>query len=71
MNEYGWCDTRDSHHGGYDHIRGESCVNFISDKDHTAKLMAEAVESDRRTTHHWPGDATTREAAYVAEHRPY
>lgn len=67
----GWCDTRDAHDGRYDHRRQPTCLNFVSDAEHTARLLAEAREHDRQVTHRYPGGATTREAAYIDEYRPY
>jgi hypothetical protein len=33
--------------------------------------MAAAAERGRKTTHHYPSGATTQEAAYIEEYRPY
>lgn len=71
MATYGWCDTRGDHDGRYDHAQRISCRNFVSDAEHTARLIADASERDRKTTHHYPSGATNPAAAYVAEHRPY
>ncbi|MBU8839130.1 hypothetical protein [Mycolicibacterium goodii] len=67
----GWCDTRDAHDGRVDHHRQPACRNFVSDAAHTALLISQAREHDRNVTHRYPNGATTREAAYVDEHRPY
>jgi hypothetical protein len=67
----GWCDTRDAHDGRYDHARQPTCRNFVSDAEHTAHLIAEAAEHDRKVRHRYPNGATNPAAAYVADHRPY
>lgn len=67
----GWCDTRDAHDGRFDHRRQRTCRNFVSDAEHTARLLAEAGEHDKGVTHRYPSGATTPEAAYVADYRPY
>lgn len=68
---YGWCDTRDAHDGRYDHARQPTCQNFVSDAEHTARLMAEAREHDRLVRHRYPNGETNAAAAYIAEYRPY
>lgn len=70
VNE-GWCDTRDDHDGRWDHARRPSCRNFVSDVEHTARMKADAVERDSQTIHRFPSGATTAEAEYVAQYRPY
>lgn len=67
----GWCDTRDDHDGRWDHRRLPSCRNFVSDAEHTDRMIAVAVEQDRQTIHRFPSGATTPEAEYVAQCRPY
>lgn len=60
--ESGWCQSPE--HSRFDHTRSESCVGFVSDAEHTAKLIADAAEHDRH-------NEGRKEAMYVAEHRPY
>ena len=67
----GWCDTRDAHDGRYDHRRQPTCRHFVSDAEHTARLLEEGREHDRNVTHRYPSGATTPEAAYIDEYRPY
>ncbi|ORW08552.1 MULTISPECIES: hypothetical protein [Mycolicibacter] len=67
----GWCDTRDTHDGGYEHTRQPTCRNFISDAEHTDQLVAQAHEHDRKTQILYPSGATDPAADYVAQHRPY
>lgn len=66
----GWCDTRDTHDGGYDHQRTSDCRNFVSDADHTGQLLAEAREHDRKARVTYPNGATDPAGAYVEEYRP-
>jgi hypothetical protein len=51
----GWCDDRHVHDGRHDHTRQPTCRNFISDAAHTARLMTEAREHDRKVQHRYPG----------------
>jgi len=51
----GWCDARHVHDGRHDHTRQPTCRNFISDAAHTARLMTEAREHDRKVQHRYPG----------------
>jgi hypothetical protein len=67
----GWCDTRDDHDGRWDHLRRPSCGNFVADAEHTARLMADAIEQDQKTMHRFPSGATTPEAEYVTQYRPH
>lgn len=67
----GWCDTRDKHDGRNDHPRSPNCRNFVSDAEHTAQLIEEAREHDRKARFRYPNGATNPAAAYVVEHRPY
>jgi hypothetical protein len=67
----GWCETRDGHDGQFDHARQPTCLNFVSDAEVTAQLMAEARELDRKVEHRYPNGATNPAAAYVAEYRPF
>lgn len=66
----GWCDTRSDHDGRFDHRHQPSCRNFVSDSEHSDKLMREAREHDRRTTVRYPNGAANPAAAYVAQYRP-
>lgn len=65
--EYGWCTA----HPPYDHMRTNECVDFLSDTEHTAILMAEARERDAQVTHHYPTGTTDAAAHYIATYRPY
>lgn len=68
----GWCDSRDPQHDGrYDHPRQPNCRNFISDSEHTARLIAEARDRDGKVTARYPSGAATPAAAYIDEYRPY
>jgi hypothetical protein len=67
----GWCDARHVHDGRYHHTWQPTCRNFVSDAEHTARLMTEAREHDRKVQHRYPDGATNLARAYVAEHRPY
>lgn len=60
--KYGWCGN--PRHSKFDHMYAPTCFHFISDEDHTLNLLAQARKEDLRTTYN-------KEAAYVAEHRPY
>lgn len=71
MATIGWCDTRNDHQGQIDHTQRPTCQNFISDADHTARLIAEAADHDRRSTCRYPNGATNQAAAYIADYRPY
>ncbi len=63
----GWCNRRDTdHEGQYMHVRRDSCDGFVSDAEHTDEMLRQAREHDARS-----GMAGYREAAYVAEYRPY
>jgi hypothetical protein len=66
----GWCDTRGDHDGRFDHRRQLSCRNFVSDSEHTDRLLREARVQDQRTEIRYPNGATNPAAAYVAEYRP-
>jgi hypothetical protein len=59
---YGWCGN--PAHGGHDHIQLSTCIDFVSDADHTRQLLAEARKHDAHVTY-------SPEAAYVATYRPY
>lgn len=62
---YGWCNTNTfTHDGRYDHVQTNECKGFISDKELTEQLLAQARQE--------PTDAAIGiEARYVAEYRPY
>lgn len=59
---FGWCKTPG--HPSTDHARTDGCLQFVSDAEHTARMLAEADEHDR----HADGGV---EARYVEQHRPY
>lgn len=73
----GWCSRRpgdghalDEHDGRFDHDHQASCLNFVSDADHTAQLIAEARVQNRLTTHVYPNGATSAESNAVRQFAP-
>lgn len=73
----GWCARRpgdgyapDEHDGSFDHNHRASCLDFVSDADFTAQLIAEARAQDRRTTATYSNGATTPEGNAVRQFAP-
>lgn len=61
--DYGWCDN--PRHDRTDHPRSPFCENFVSDDEHTARLLAEAREHDARAT------ASTWADGVFSEDKPF
>lgn len=77
MVDYGWCSRRlgdnyapDDHDGGFDHSRRDSCMNFVSDREHTRQMLVDAHEHDSLASFTYPNGAATAAGNYVREFVP-
>lgn len=62
----GWCGN--PRHSTFMHTYASTCFHFVSDEEETAKVMEAAKKHDAMVARL---SGYNKEAAYVAQHRPY